>query len=570
MPLIINLEIINNLAHSGLTYFVEESFMNNFDFIIIGAGSAGCVLADKLSACGKYQICLLEAGPKDSHWSIHMPIGIIELIKDNVRNWQFHSAPESSQNNREIFNPRGKTLGGSSSINAMLYTRGQKEDYDHWEALGNKGWSFNDVLPYFKNTQHQERGESEFHGIGGALNVADSRSKPPIHDDFISSAQQAGFVFNNDFNSENQEGVGYYQVTQKHGQRCSAAKAFLTPNLHRENLTVITDAQVQKILINENKAATGVCYNVKGKQHNIFVKKEVLLSAGAFNSPQLLMLSGVGSKAELTKHNIPLVHELSGVGQNLQDHPDIVIVNKHNRHDLLALRPKAAWWLFTQALKYFPLSSNNKTVNDNRCGILTSAVAESGGFIKSKPDLLRPDLQLHFIPAAFDDHGRNLKMQLNYGISLHACLLRPKSRGSVTLYGNKVSLHPKITLNMLSHEDDQQDMIQAVKVARSILSQSPLSENNGSEIFPGEKTQTDEEILMFLKNKANTIYHPVGTCKMGNDDMAVVDQTLKVYGLNKLRVIDASIMPTLISGNTNAPTIMIAAKIADVILAEYS
>ena len=282
------------------------------------------------------------------------------------------------------------------------------------------------------------------------------------------------------------------------------------------------------------------------------------------------MLSGIGPKNELTKHNIPLVHELAGVGQNLQDHPDTVVVTHHKRDDLLAIRPKAAWWLFKQALKYFPLSLNKESSVKKRSGILTSVIAESGGFIKSKPNLSRPDLQLHFIPAAFDDHGRDLKMLLTYGVSIHTCLLRPKSRGSVTLYGNKASLHPKITLNMLSHEDDQKDMIQAVKIARSILSQPPLSEDNGLEIFPGDSTQSDEQILEFLKNKANTIYHPVGTCKMGSDDMAVVDSKLKVHGLSNLRVIDASIMPTLISGNTNAPTIMIAAKLADVILAEYS
>lgn len=559
------------MLHSGLTCkCVEEYLMNNFDFIIIGGGSAGCVLADKLSACGNYQICLLEAGPKDKHWSIHMPIAVTELMKDKVLNWQFNSEPEATQNNRKIFNPRGRTLGGSSSINAMLYVRGQKEDYDHWAALGNEGWAFDDVLPYFKSTQHQERGADEFHGVNGPLNVADSSSKPPIHDSFISSAQQAGFPFNNDFNGKYQEGIGYYQVTQINGQRCSAAKAFLTPNLNRSNLTVITDAQVQKLLIDENKVATGVCYKTKEKYQNIIAKKEVLLSAGAFNSPQLMMLSGIGPKNELAKHTITLVHELAGVGQNLQDHPDTVIVTHHKRDDLLAIRPKAAWWLFKQALKYFPLSLSKEPPERKRSGILTSAVAESGGFIKSKPTLSRPDLQLHFIPAAFDDHGRDLKVLLNYGISIHTCLLRPKSRGSVTLYGNNASLHPKISLNMLAHADDQKAMIQAVKIARSILSKPPLSENNGKEIFPGDGIQSDESILEFVKNKANTIYHPVGTCKMGNDDMAVVDSHLKVHGIKHLRVIDASIMPTLISGNTNAPTIMIAAKIADVILSDHS
>ncbi len=540
--------------------------MKKFDFIIIGAGSAGCVLADKLSKCGNFQVCLLEAGPKDKHWSIHMPFGVASLMKDKTLNWQFDTVPEATQNNRAIFNPRGKTLGGSSSINAMLYVRGQKEDYDHWAALGNEGWSFNDVLPYFKSTQHQERGEDEFHGINGPLNVADSRAKPAIHDDFILAAQQAGFEANADFNGATQEGVGYYQMTQINGQRCSSAKAFLTPNLHRPNLTVITDAQVQKVIVeskndgSEEKIATGVCYQINNKEFSIYADKEVLLSAGAFNSPQLLMLSGIGPKAELDAHGIPVIHELAGVGENLQDHPDTIVVNHHNNDHLIALRPKALWWLAKQSLKYF---------NKKRTGILTSAVAESGGFIKSSPDLSRPNLQLHFIPAAFDDHGRDQKIMFNYGIAMHTCLLRPKSRGSVTLYGNKADLPPKIKLNMLSHEDDQKDMVQAVKVARTILKQSPLSEKNGAEIFPGNNVQSDAEILEFVKNKANTIYHPVGTCKMGSDELAVVDSELKVYGVNNLRVVDASIMPTLISGNTNAPTIMIAAKITDNILATH-
>lgn len=539
--------------------------MKKFDFIIVGAGSAGCVLADKLSKCGNFQVCLLEAGPKDKHWSIHMPFGVASLMKDKALNWQFDTVPEATQNNRAIFNPRGKTLGGSSSINAMLYVRGQKEDYDHWAELGNEGWSFKDVLPYFKSTQHQERGADEFHGINGPLNVADSRAKPAIHDDFILAAQQAGFEANADFNGATQEGVGYYQMTQINGQRCSSAKAFLTPNLHRPNLTVITDAQVQKIIVeskNDDKAkvATGVCYKVNNKEFSIYADKEVLLSAGAFNSPQLLMLSGIGPKSELDAHGIPIIHELAGVGENLQDHPDTIVVNHHNNDRLIALRPKALWWLAKESLKYF---------NKKRTGILTSAVAESGGFIKSSTDLSRPNLQLHFIPAAFDDHGRDQKIMFNYGIAMHTCLLRPKSRGSVTLYGNKAHLPPKIKLNMLAHEDDQKDMIQAVKVARTILKQSPLSEKNGAEIFPGNDVQSDAEILEFVKNKANTIYHPVGTCKMGSDELAVVDRELKVHGVNNLRVIDASIMPTLISGNTNAPTIMIAAKITDNILATH-
>jgi len=529
--------------------------MTTYDYIIIGGGSAGCVLAERLSACGNYQVCLLEAGPKDKHWSIHLPIGVVELMKSKTLNWQFNSEQENSQNNRSIFNPRGKVLGGSSSINAMLYVRGQKEDYDHWAELGNTQWSFDKVLPYFISTEHQERGENFYHGVDGALNVADSRSQIPIGNDFISSAHSAGYPLNDDFNSEQQEGVGYYQLTQKNGQRYSAADAFLTPNLTRPNLTIITDALVEKIII-EDKKATGVAFKCKGKAKQILANNEILLSAGAFNSPQLLMLSGIGPKDELDQHDIDLVHELPGVGQNLQDHVDIMVVNQTNRTDVVAYRPKASLWFINQARQYFK----------NKRGFLTSPVAETGGFIKSAADLTRPDLQLHFIPAAMDDHGRNNKILLNYGISLHTCLLRPKSRGSVSLFGNKPTFHPKIKLNMLSDPDDQKSMVKAVKIARNIFTKSPLSEYVKNEMLPGEHCQSDEDILAFVKEKANTIYHPVGTCKMGNDEMAVVDQTLKVHGIQNLRVIDASVMPTLISGNTNAPTIMIAAKIADDIL----
>lgn len=533
--------------------------MNVFDFIIVGGGSAGCVLAERLSACGNYQVCLLEAGPKDSSKIIHLPLGIVGLMRSKKLNWQYNSHPESTQEQRKIFNPRGKTLGGSSSINAMLYVRGQQEDYDHWASLGNSLWSFDQVLPYFKSTQHQERGQSEFHGVDGELNVADSRFKLPIFDEFISASQHAGFNANDDFNGASQEGVGYYQRTQKDGLRHSAAKAFLTPNVNRSNLTVLTGVAVTKLTM-AGKSVTGVSYLQDNKAKHLTARKEVILSAGAFNSPQLLMLSGIGPKDEISQHNISLQHELPGVGKNLLDHVDIMVVNKHQRTDLLAIRPKSLWYSFKDSLNFFT----------KKKGVLTSVIAEAGGFIKSAPSVARPDLQLHFIPAAMDDHGRNNKMLMNYAISLHVCLLRPKSKGSISLYDSNPSSSPKIQLNMLADSDDQNIMIQGVKQARRILASSPLSEKLGAEIFPGEQCQSDEEILEFLKSKSNTIYHPVGTCKMGNDDMAVVDQHLKVHGIENLRVIDASIMPTLISGNTNAPTIMIAAKAADMILKEYA
>jgi len=526
-----------------------------FDFIIIGAGSAGCVLADKLSANGKFKVCLLEAGGSDNHWSIKLPLGVITLMKSTRFNWQFNSHPEPTLNNRDIFNPRGKVLGGSSSINAMLYVRGQAADYDHWAELGNTGWSYAELLPYFKATECQVRGEDSYHGIDGALHVDDCRSKLPICQDFIDAAAQAGFPYNDDFNGVQQEGVGFYQVTQKHGSRCSAADAFLTPNLTRPNLTVLTDVVVQRIII-ENKIATGVCFKQQGKTIELFANHEVLVSAGAFNSPQLLMLSGIGEPEQLTKHHIELVHPLAGVGKNLQDHVDALVVTHQHRTDLLAYRPKALFWACRQAFRYLT----------HKSGLLTSPVAEAGGFIKSTPCIERPDLQLHFIPGAMDDHGRNTRMLCNYGVSLHVCLLRPKSRGWVELHGKQGCLHPKIQLNLLADPDDLKTMVEGVKIARQILSKSPLAEQQGKEILPGLQCQSDAEIIDFLKAKANTIYHPVGTCKMGNDAMAVVDHTLKVHGIGHLRVVDASIMPTIISGNTNAATIMIAAKAAEMIL----
>jgi len=533
--------------------------LETFDFIIIGAGSAGCVLADKLSASGEHSVCLLEAGKADKNWLIHLPIGIIALLQSHTLNWQFNSHQEKTLNNREIFTPRGKTLGGSSSINAMLYVRGQQQDYDHWQSLGNTGWSFNDDLPYFKALENQERGADEFHGVGGALNVADSVSKPAINEDFIQSAVAAGYPENIDFNGPSQEGVGYYQVTQKEGLRHSAAKAFLTPNLHRSNLTVITQTQVEKVIVNNN-IATGVIYKHQGKVKQLIAKHEVIVSAGTINSPQLLMLSGIGPKDELEKHNIEVVHSLEGVGKNLQDHVDVLNVAQHKRTELLAYRPQAIWWGAKEAWKFIT----------KREGLLTTVIAETGGFIKSDPTVTEPDLQLHFVPAAMDDHGRNHKLLCTYGISLHVCLLRPKSRGTVTLNSNKITQHPRIQLNMLDHQDDIDTMIKGVRIAKKILSTPPLSSTHVNFIFPDENCNSEQEIHQFLKEKCNTIYHPVGTCKMGQDELSVVDEQLKVHGIKQLRVVDASIMPTLISGNTNAPTMMIAAKAADMILAERS
>lgn len=530
---------------------------DNFDFIIIGGGSAGCVLANRLSANSKNQVCLLEAGGKNSNILIKTPIATAVLMRLKRFNYCFDSIPQPQQNNRTIYNPRGRGLGGSSAINAMLYTRGQAEDYDDWAAAGNDGWSYNDVLPYFISTECQQRIDNEFHGRKGELNVADSRSAHPIGVDFIQSGINAGYPFNPDFNGKQQSGVGYYQVTQKNGQRHSAAAAFIDPILPRNNLTILTDCKVDKLQIN-NKAVTGVRYWSGNSLMNLSANKEVIMCAGAIHSPQLLMLSGIGPKAQLQAHKIDIEHELPGVGKNLQDHVDAIIVNRHNRENLISLRPKPFYNLLKQGVRYL----RHKT------GTFSTSIVESGGFFNSDKDQQRPTLQWQFVTGAMDDHGRNLKMFLEQGISTHVCLLRPNSRGEITLQSNNSKAPPLINTNMLSDPSDVEQMVKAVHLTRQLLSTAPLGRNNLAELIPGEDVKTDADIEKFLRSKSNNIYHPVGTCKMGNDELAVVDNTLKVHGIKNLRVVDASIMPTLVSANTNAPTIMIAAKAADMILAD--
>lgn len=527
-----------------------------FDYVIVGGGSAGSVLANRLSADPTKKVALLEAGPSDDSLWVRMPVGVILLMRSNKRNWRYWSAPQKALNNRQVYIPRGKTLGGSSSVNAMVYTRGHKWDYDHWASLGNSGWGWDDVLPIFKRTQRQERGESEFHGSSGHLNVADLRFSHPVSSAFVNAAAEAGFPTANDFNTDVQEGVGLFQVTQKDGERCSVARGFLHPVMDRENLTVMTDTLVHKVLV-DGKRATGVLANVQGHMQTINAG-EVILCGGAINSPQLLMLSGIGPKDELAKHDIDLVHELPGVGQNLQDHPDALVVTKSRKPDTLNLSPTAL------------LSTGLASVCDffyRRTGQLTSNVAESGGFIKSREEESIPDLQLHLTAAKLDNHGLNLAFSIGYGYSSHVCILRPKARGSVTLASADPTAAPLIDPNLLGHDDDMEGMVRGVKQVRKILAQNALNDWRGDEVFPGAQVQTDEQVRQYLREKCDNIYHPVGTCKMGTDSMAVVaPDSMKVHGMEGLRVIDASIMPTLIGGNTNAPTVMIADKSADMIL----
>ncbi|WP_426417250.1 GMC family oxidoreductase [Aestuariirhabdus sp. LZHN29] len=528
---------------------------NHFDYIIVGAGSAGSVLANRLSADPANRVCLLEAGPTDKSFVVQTPMGVIALMQSKTRNWLYNTTAQPTQHNREIFCPRGKMLGGSSSVNAMVYIRGNKWDYDHWASLGNEGWSYEEVLPYFRATQNQERGASQYHGVGGGLNVANSRSEHPIGKAFIEAGKQAGYPYNDDFNGAEQEGIGAYQATQINGERCSAARGFLHPVMDRPNLTVHTAARAQRILF-KDKRATGIEVQIKDQIHCLYADKELILSGGAFNSPQLLLLSGIGPAEELARHGIEPIQKLPGVGQNLQEHIDVVSVVKSRTAGPFGLHP-SSWWYATKELwRYIT----------QRRGFFSTIFVETGGFIKSEPDKSVPDLQLQFIPMAMDDHGRNLKYLLVRGLSLHNCLLRPKSRGSVTLASNDPQADPKIDLNMLSDPEDLATMIKAVRISRELLSQPAIKQWNAEEIFPRADQQSDEEIAEFLREKANHVYHPVGTCKMGSDEMAVVDQRLRVHGIEGLRVVDASIMPTLIGGNTNAPTIMIGAKAADMIL----
>ena len=537
--------------------------MTTYDYIIVGAGSAGCVLANRLSADPAVKVCLLEAGPVDSSPFIRMPIGIIAMMMSKVMNWQYFTEPQKHLNNRRLFWPRGKTLGGSSSSNAMVNTRGHAWDYDHWAALGNAGWSYAQVLPLFKRAENHERGADTFHGVGGPLNVAPLRSPNVLTDVYVKAAVQAGFVENKDFNGANQEGVSPYEVTQKNGERWSVARAYLHPVLKRPNLTVVTEARTSKVLL-DGKRACGVAYVKGGKTIEITATQEVILSGGAINSPQLLMLSGIGPVNELQKHGIAVQHALPGVGQNLQDHLDLMVVHK-------CTQPVSLGVSFSTLLAQVKHLFNYLF---KRTGPLTTNGAEGGGFVKSDAQQTIPDLQFHFAAVHLEDHARNLKGALStmfgHGYTLHVCDLRPKSRGHIGLKSADPTQDALIEPNYLSHPDDMKTMVKGVKAARKVLAAQAFDAYRGLEMFPGRHVQTDAQIEAFVREKAATIYHPVGTCKMGHDAMAVVDDTLKVHGMQGLRVVDASIMPTLVGGNTNAPTVMIAEKASSMILASRS
>ena len=527
-----------------------------FDYIVVGAGSAGCVLAARLSEDPSVSVCLVEAGHADRSVLIHCPAGLALMAKQPQLNWGFDTLPQPGLNGRRGYQPRGKVVGGSSSINAMIYIRGQHADYDHWAAQGNPGWAWDDVRPYFLKAEHNERGADDWHGTGGPLNVADLRSPNRLSSLFVQAAQQAGLPRTDDFNGPSQEGVGMYQVTQKNGERCSAAKAYLTPNLNRPNLQVLTGAQVTRVLF-DGRRATGVEVQQGGARRELQARREVLLSAGALQSPHLLLLSGVGAGADLQAAGVKLVHDLPGVGRHLHDHLDsIIVVDAPRMAESFGISFGGVLRAIGGIFEW----------RSHRSGMLTTNFAEAGGFVRSHADEPAPDIQLHFVIGKLVDHGR--KTVFGHGISCHLCVLRPKSRGRVSLATKDPLAPPAIDPAFLSDPDDIQRMVRGVKLMRRVLQQPALAAFAGRELPASAGAQTDAQIEQFIRNHADTIYHPVGTCRMGPGPDDVVDERLRVRGLQGLRVVDASIMPRIVSGNTNAPTIMIAEKAADMIRAD--
>ena len=529
----------------------------NYDYIIVGAGSAGCVLANRLSADRSLRVLLLEAGGRDSNPWIHVPVGYFKTLHNPKTDWCYKTDPEPGLAGRRLDWPRGKVLGGSSSINGLLYIRGQAEDYDHWRQLGNPGWSHTDVLPYFKRAEDQERGGDDFHGSGGPLKVSDMRAKRDVCEALIESAEANGIPRSSDFNGANQEGAGYFQLTAHHGRRWSTAVGYLRPVEHRDNLEIVTHAPAIEILFADDdpKQIAGFAYRKDGARREARLRPggEVILSAGAIGSPQILQVSGIGPGKLLSGLGMTVRHDLRDVGENLQDHLQIRMVYEVNvptLNDEINNPIRRTMMGIEYILK--------------RTGPMSMGASQVCIFTKTRPELETPDIQFHFQPLSADKPG--IKMHPFSGITSSICQLRPESRGTIAIKSPDADAYPSIQPNYLSAEKDQETVVDSIKVSRRLFDTSPLKDFVVRERLPGPGVASDAEILESARQIAQTIYHPTSTCRMGVDPHAVVDPRLRVNGLKGLRVVDASVMPTIVSGNTNAPTIMIAEKASDMIL----
>ncbi len=538
-----------------------DRVLEEADFVIIGGGSAGAVIASRLTEKSKFKVCLLEAGGWGSNLLFRAPAGGLLMLRDKPKfnNWAFHTTPQKGLNNRRGYQPRGEALGGSSAINAMIYIRGQKEDYDSWAKEGNNGWSWNEVLPFFKKAENNENRSKEFHGNLGPLEVSNQKAAKPISHAYIEACANSQVRIRDDFNTGDNEGAGFWQSTifhskNKNGQRCSTAAAYLLPYIkNRQNLEIITKANVMKIIF-DGKRAVGLEYMHQGKKKKIRAHKEVILSAGSLMSPTILQRSGIGALEDIKPHGIRLIHQLPGVGKNLQDHIDFNFCFKTNDKNTLGFSPGGFFKILGEMAKW--LTHGNS--------MISSTLSEAGGFLKTDQSLDRPDIQHHFVIGLIDDHLR--KLHYGYGYSCHVCLLRPYSRGTVSLASGKESDAPLINPNFFNDSRDLETLIRGAKMTQNILNTPPLKKYQKREIYGVHGNLTDKEWEQHIRNRADTIYHPVGTCKMGKDPLAVVNSSLKIRGLKNIRVADASIMPTITSGNTNAPTIMIGEKCAAMIM----